>query len=68
MAKRPPTSVVVSAQELAYALTELGDCMAAMNKKVYPVAKDRVVSAARRLRFMLEVEGKDEREAKSASG
>ena len=63
--KRPPAEVVVSSQELAYALTELGDAQAAMSKKVYPVARDRVVSAARRIRFMLEVQGDDERKTEA---
>lgn len=49
------------AREAAHVLVELGDALAAMQKKVYVVAKERVQNAARRLRFMLKVEGDDEK-------
>ena len=48
------------AQELAYALTDLGDAIASMQKKEYAIAKLRAVSAAKRVRFLLGVAGEDE--------
>jgi hypothetical protein len=57
-----PATVQVKSDEIAYALTELGDAIAAMKKKVYSVSLDRIVTVSRRLRFWLNVEGKEERE------
>ena len=56
-----PTVVTVDAQELAYALVELGDAKRAMRQKVYAVTMDRIDSVARRIRFMLDVAGADEK-------
>jgi len=47
-------------KELAYALTDLGDAMASLHRKIYKAAEIRVVSAAKRLRFLLGVQGKEE--------
>jgi len=54
--------VEVNEQELGYALMELGDAQRAMTQKVYSVSRDRIQSAAKRLRFMLHAEGPEERQ------
>lgn len=47
--------------EIALALTELGDALASLRAKVYAVTQARIASAAKRLRFLLRVEGEEER-------
>jgi hypothetical protein len=49
------------AQELAYALTELGDAMGCLNRKVYSLVSTRMAQAAKRIRKLLHVEGEDEK-------
>jgi hypothetical protein len=58
--KYPVKEITVDAQELAYTLTDLGDALASLQKKVYAVTRDRIATATRRLRIMLRVEGTDE--------
>ena len=47
-------------KELAYVLVDLGDALASIRRKILPAAKIRVESAAKRVRFLLQVQGKDE--------
>lgn len=47
--------------ELAHVLVEIGTTIYYIQKKTYALAKGKAESAAKRLRFLLKVQGEDER-------
>lgn len=61
LARKPGIMTKSEQQELAYALTELGDAMGCIKRKAYLPAYTRMERAAKRIRKLLGVEGEDEK-------